>query len=252
MGSGVSGVGRAIDPDWNDVRKNNFVHTILFAIVFLKNAAVVDKKFCDQVLDADVIKLFWRLEALFDGSSFQAMIRTTINEVTAALKILGQGKYEQKLLDYKSESNVRVLQERAAKSAALAKARRDAGVEVALRDRPEEHYCPISYEVMVDPVIAADGHVYERVQIERWLEDKKTSPKTNAVLTTKVLYPVHALKTLIEDWEQEEHNRQMKLCRKRCRDEDTAAGWRKALLETREDMRRIAMRRDGGAGPSGH
>ena len=73
-----------------------------------------------------------------------------------------------------------------------------------------------------------------------------------AVLTTKVLYPVHALKTLIEDWEQEEHNRQMKLCRKRCRDEDTAAGWRKALLETREDMRRIAMRRDGGAGPSGH
>lgn len=268
---------KPVDPDWNDALKNNFVHTILFAIVFLTKAAIVDKKFCDQVLDADVIKLFWRLEALFDGSSFQAKIRTWINETTAALKILGQGKYEQKLLDYKSESNVRKQQERAAKSAALEQVRRDAGVEVALRDRPEEHCCPISYEVMVDPVIAADGHAYERVQIERWLQDKKTSPLTNAPLATEVLYPVHALKSMIDNWEQEEHNRQLKLCGKRPRDEgmaslDAAAHAPAPALKLKQPKTRAAPPApppaaaeqpsfklriprppdDEGAGPSGH
>ena len=34
---------------------------------------------------------------------------------------------------------------------------------------PEELLCPISHEVMVDPVLAADGHAYERMHIEEWL-----------------------------------------------------------------------------------
>jgi len=30
--------------------------------------------------------------------------------------------------------------------------------------------CPISCELMRDPVIAADGHTYERAAITRWIE----------------------------------------------------------------------------------
>ena len=31
---------------------------------------------------------------------------------------------------------------------------------------------------MEDPVISADGHTYDRAQIERWLRDQATSPIT--------------------------------------------------------------------------
>ena len=189
--------------------------------MFLKNAAVVDKKYCDEALDADMLKLFSRLRALFAGKQeVDQKIRTTLEETTSVFRVIGRGKVEQKMLEYRLEANVRKQQERALKSAALKQVRRDAGVEVALRDRPEEHLCPISYEVMVDPVVAADGHIYERVQIERWLEDKKTSPLTNANLSTNVLYPAHALKTIIDNWEEGEHNHMMKLGKgKRQRDD---------------------------------
>ena len=29
--------------------------------------------------------------------------------------------------------------------------------------------CPISHALMTDPVVAADGHSYERRQIQRWI-----------------------------------------------------------------------------------
>ena len=34
--------------------------------------------------------------------------------------------------------------------------------------------CPISLEVMRDPVIAADGHSYERASIEQWLRTRRS------------------------------------------------------------------------------
>ncbi len=44
---------------------------------------------------------------------------------------------------------------------------------------PEEYYCPITREVMEDPVIASDGHSYERSAIEDWLSGtNRTSPLT--------------------------------------------------------------------------
>jgi hypothetical protein len=34
---------------------------------------------------------------------------------------------------------------------------------------PDEIRCPISFDVMQDPVLADDGHTYERSEITRWL-----------------------------------------------------------------------------------
>lgn len=39
--------------------------------------------------------------------------------------------------------------------------------------------CPISLMPMVEPVVAADGHTYEKRQLQRWLIEKCTSPMTN-------------------------------------------------------------------------
>jgi hypothetical protein len=42
---------------------------------------------------------------------------------------------------------------------------------------PNEYLCSLTLEVMVDPVIAADGHTYERAAITRWFRQSKRSPK---------------------------------------------------------------------------
>ena len=39
--------------------------------------------------------------------------------------------------------------------------------------------CPITLDVIAEPVVAEDGHTYERNAIERWLQRKQTSPVTN-------------------------------------------------------------------------
>ncbi|CAL9690333.1 unnamed protein product [Knipowitschia caucasica] len=68
-------------------------------------------------------------------------------------------------------------------------------------DGPEEFLCPISRELMKDPVIAADGYSYERESIESWIRGKaKTSPMTNLPLLTTLLTPNRSLKMAIARW----------------------------------------------------
>lgn len=68
---------------------------------------------------------------------------------------------------------------------------------------PPHHFiCPITHEVMVDPVVCAFGHSYERAAIECWLATHNITPVTNTDLPTKVLTPNHALRNMIQEWEQ--------------------------------------------------
>ena len=52
----------------------------------------------------------------------------------------------------------------------------------------EEYVCPISIELPTDPVMAMDGYIYQRSEIEEWIEIKRgtasgiTSPVTNATM----------------------------------------------------------------------
>ena len=78
-----------------------------------------------------------------------------------------------------------------------------AGVDEYMPERPEEHFCPISLNVMVDPVAAADGITYERADIEKWLQDHDTSPMTNAELPHKKINPNTNLKILIRNWRRQ-------------------------------------------------
>jgi TPR repeat protein len=52
---------------------------------------------------------------------------------------------------------------------------------------------------MVNPVIAADGHTYERQEITQWLASNNTSPKTNLPLEHKALIPNLSVKQQIEE-----------------------------------------------------
>jgi hypothetical protein len=69
------------------------------------------------------------------------------------------------------------------------------------RHAPNEFVCPISTtSLMTDPVIAADGHTYERSNIEEWFRTHNTSPKTNRRLTNKTLTPNHTLGAMIKEY----------------------------------------------------
>ena len=61
--------------------------------------------------------------------------------------------------------------------------------------------CPITLELMTDPVIAADGRTYERQEIEKWLKKSNTSPITNEPLPSTVLIPNQLVKSLIREFE---------------------------------------------------
>lgn len=49
--------------------------------------------------------------------------------------------------------------------------------------------CPIRQSPMICPVVAADGHSYDRKAIERWVVAHGTSPMTNMALPNGVFVP---------------------------------------------------------------
>jgi len=59
---------------------------------------------------------------------------------------------------------------------------------------PPTFICPITQEVMIDPVFTEDGNTYEREAIREWLEAADTSPLTNEKLDSKSLTPNLAIR----------------------------------------------------------
>jgi len=63
---------------------------------------------------------------------------------------------------------------------------------------PSEFFCPITWDVMTDPVIAVDGHTYELEAILQWFyEGQKTSPMTKEKLQSFLLVPNRSLRAQI-------------------------------------------------------
>lgn len=54
---------------------------------------------------------------------------------------------------------------------------------------PHHFFCPITQDVMHDPVKTVDGMTYDRPAIERWFTSSSTSPLTGLPLASKALTP---------------------------------------------------------------
>ncbi|KAG6466345.1 U-box domain-containing protein 8-like [Zingiber officinale] len=67
---------------------------------------------------------------------------------------------------------------------------------------PDDFRCPISLEVMTDPVILSSGHTFDRASIQRWLDaGNRTCPVTNLPLpASPSLISNHALRSLISSF----------------------------------------------------
>ncbi|KAE8663874.1 U-box domain-containing protein 10 [Hibiscus syriacus] len=71
---------------------------------------------------------------------------------------------------------------------------------------PDDFICPISLELMRDPVVVATGQTYERSYIQRWIDcGNATCPITRQNLEDTTLTPNYVLRSLINQW-CAEHN----------------------------------------------
>ncbi|XP_059669720.1 U-box domain-containing protein 1-like [Cornus florida] len=69
---------------------------------------------------------------------------------------------------------------------------------------PDEFRCPISLDLMRDPVIVASGHTYDRNSIAQWINSgHHTCPKSGQRLIHMALIPNYALKSLTQQWCEE-------------------------------------------------
>ncbi|XP_019193993.1 PREDICTED: U-box domain-containing protein 9-like [Ipomoea nil] len=69
---------------------------------------------------------------------------------------------------------------------------------------PKEFLCPLSGELMNDPVVLSSGQTYDRPFIEKWLKDgNQTCPQTQQILSNMVLLPNHLARKLISKWCEE-------------------------------------------------
>lgn len=66
---------------------------------------------------------------------------------------------------------------------------------------PPYFRCPLSLDLMVDPVIVASGQTYERASIQKWFDHGlEVCPKTCQLLTHKNLIPNYTVKAMVQSW----------------------------------------------------
>ena len=77
---------------------------------------------------------------------------------------------------------------------------------------PEDFYCPITGELMNDPVSEPNGgHTYERDAIEKWIDKKGTSPMTRKILGVDDLKSNIILKKSIDSIREKISEEQLKI-----------------------------------------
>jgi hypothetical protein len=76
---------------------------------------------------------------------------------------------------------------------------------------PNDFYCPISGELMVDPVSEPRGHTYERAQIMTWLERNSTSPMDRGPLTPDQLVENVSVRKAIQEIRDKLQEHQLKI-----------------------------------------
>lgn len=66
---------------------------------------------------------------------------------------------------------------------------------------PPYFRCPLSTELMLDPVIVASGQTFDKTSIKKWLDNGlAVCPRTRQVLTHQELIPNYTVKAMIGSW----------------------------------------------------
>jgi len=91
--------------------------------------------------------------------------------------------------DEQSDATTTVKKARLAEPSEALKARARASLQgMGIGDGiPASLCCPITTAFIDNPVIAKDGHTYERAHIEQWFRSKLTSPMTNLAISKSLI-----------------------------------------------------------------
>lgn len=69
-----------------------------------------------------------------------------------------------------------------------------------MAEPPSYFVCPITQELMRDPVICEDTHSYERRAIREWFKKHNNSPLTGETIVNQTLITNFSLRRAIQDW----------------------------------------------------
>mmetsp|Transcript_9035 Transcript_9035/g.10215 ORF Transcript_9035/g.10215 Transcript_9035/m.10215 type:complete len:144 (+) Transcript_9035:19-450(+) len=78
------------------------------------------------------------------------------------------------------------------------------------KDVEEKLLCPISLEIMTDPVVTPYGHTYERKNIEEYIERHGIDPMTRKPLAKDALIPNYSIRTMLEHYCETKDNNSSK------------------------------------------
>lgn len=172
----------------------------------LKRLRYTRESYCEQIA-ADLEKA---LKDHRDGIKVDNEKLRTIAEgleLTSNQEVLREASYLEKEKDYaraekdKQEEDyinqmIGLVTQMCDYMVELKQSQTEAGVPI-----PADFRCPLSLELMSDPVIVASGQTYERGHIQQWLEQGMiTCPKTRQTLSHRNLIPNYTVKALIANW----------------------------------------------------
>ncbi|KAI4975861.1 hypothetical protein ZWY2020_049468 [Hordeum vulgare] len=111
---------------------------------------------------------------------------------------------------------------------------------------PAHFRCPISLELMKDPVTAPTGITYDRESVEGWLARAEPCPVTGGPVGLADLVPNHATRRMIQDWCVANRAERVPTPKVPVAEADAAE-----VLDTVSAAARLATRRPAGRWPPG-
>ena len=141
----------------------------------------------------------WVKDAESQRNDYKLAVNNTIKHVKNVDGSIGEALLQRcKILKRKANAYCSAANDK------IARAKRIVGA-VGSMDGPHELWCPITREVMVDPVITVDGQTYERAAIERVFADTPQgedprSPVTGLPLSSRSLIPNVVVRSMCMDY----------------------------------------------------
>ncbi|KAM7499393.1 hypothetical protein LguiA_023807 [Lonicera macranthoides] len=109
-----------------------------------------------------------------------------------------------KSMIFSNEENEKTLEDVKQRSGSSWQQDQSSSSQSTVFNIPDEFRCPISLDLMKDPVIVASGHTYDRNSIAQWINSgHHTCPKSGQRLIHMALIPNYSLKSLVHQWCQE-------------------------------------------------
>eukprot|EP00899_Mesostigma_viride_P023792 jgi/Mesvir1/4598/Mv15825-RA.1 len=74
-----------------------------------------------------------------------------------------------------------------------------------MNDPPKEFLCPLSLDIMSDPVVTETGEIFERSAIQSWFDNgHRTCPWTCQKLKSCKLIPVRLIREMVNNWKRQQ------------------------------------------------